>query len=521
MKINCKVEDSCNRVKVYCGDFDPPGSTYSATDMDASGKVCNVDCHVTGACNEGFLSCKGSDITKCRMSQEMVYSITDSTVECNSNECELNCDWGGCVNSELLCHSGSTCDCWWGCNGVTTTNSATYEPTFATAPITSSPTTSAPTTQQPTTTEPTTSNPTSSLPTTANPTSDAPSTSNPTSASPSTSNPTTFAPSTGNPTTNAPSTSNPTSKAPTTASPSTENPTTFQPTPKDPTTANPTSSQPTTVAPTTAIPTTSSPTTSSSDTMNPTTAKPTSPNLAANIGSKTTTKDGSVADQTSSNAAPATGEQNGGGTILDTMTMIYIAVGVSVLLFGCVLCCMWRYFRNKASKPSQIEKVRSVDSIITNNTPMQTNGEGDNHAVTIMRDSVQHSPVKDGQLTEGTGNMDVINLDESDDGFGDMYSGTTGLPTPGNNIENGAETIGNAGKMETGMDEESGEDMYDNNDDDDIVMTPGDIPRKVTKGVDNGVAIAMSYDNENEDSDDEMNGMYNDNLRFQTSGNEM
>ena len=133
-------------MKVYAGDFDPPGDDYTSSDMNGDGIIVNWYCDDYYACYNSFLSCKGDGIANCFMDAASSLgsdAIIGSTVECNipNEQCGLNC-FNGCKWTNLLCHGNSTgaqCDCRNCASGVTIINDATYQPTTS-APSTITPT---------------------------------------------------------------------------------------------------------------------------------------------------------------------------------------------------------------------------------------------------------------------------------------------------------------------------------------------------------------------------------------------
>eukprot|EP01084_Bolivina_argentea_P078353 142157_1 len=198
----------CQDMEVYVGKFDPPGSTYDASNMNDD-MTATIYCSDDGACQNVHLACKGTGINICSLWADKGWDpIQSSTVECDagSSVCEFDC-WSGCTGTnKLLCHSGASgCQCVNGCTSVTQTNGVTWPPTSS-PPTTAAPTTTSPTTSNPTTFNPTTFNPTTAQPTTSMPTTVIPTTNNPTTAVPTTTSPTTVAPTTSQPTTNAPTT---------------------------------------------------------------------------------------------------------------------------------------------------------------------------------------------------------------------------------------------------------------------------------------------------------------------------
>eukprot|EP01084_Bolivina_argentea_P137522 242212_1 len=221
-------DESCKNLFVYCGIHNPPGDTYSLSDMDVSSNVnCEINCdnHATGgnpppACLNIYFGCRGTTISNfdCNLNGYHDTQIKDSTMECDiannfQNSCNANCE-EGCISSSLLCHSGSECTSE---GTVSKTNGITYSPTKS---PTNSPTQS---TTYPTKTpsKTPTKYPTISPiiitapPSTMLPTTVAPSTAIPTTAFPTTFIPTTFMPTTF-PTTDSPTTNSPTTNLPTT-----------------------------------------------------------------------------------------------------------------------------------------------------------------------------------------------------------------------------------------------------------------------------------------------------------------
>eukprot|EP01084_Bolivina_argentea_P035290 65467_1 len=142
--INCWGTNSCNNTQIYVGDFDPPGLTYDASNMNGNGISATVYCSDADACINVHLSCKGDGINLCSLFAESgTDPIQSSTVECNigSGTCEFDCEQGCYGNNNLLCHTGSSCVCPWSCSSVTQINDVTYNPTpFPTVTPTNNPT---------------------------------------------------------------------------------------------------------------------------------------------------------------------------------------------------------------------------------------------------------------------------------------------------------------------------------------------------------------------------------------------
>lgn len=149
--ITCNGYNACNGLKVYCGTFDPPGSSYSISDMDDGNINCLIQ-NVGGASNNIYFHCKGHNVAGCTFTMSQP-GITTSTLECDVEStaiCMYSCalDTYCAASNNLLCHSGSPCSCYSNkCGDIVTTTATTSSPTFN--PTTSIPTTSSPITVQP------------------------------------------------------------------------------------------------------------------------------------------------------------------------------------------------------------------------------------------------------------------------------------------------------------------------------------------------------------------------------------
>ena len=497
-------------MKVYVGDFDPPGHIYTSSDMNGDGITVTWYCDATSACYNSWLSCKGDGINTCYMESYSGSNAIDSaTLECNipNESCVMDC-WNGCTNSNLLCHrdsSGLQCDCRSCGNGVTIINDATYQPTTP-PPSTATPT-NAPSTPFPITVQPTTSSPTTTQPTTGQPTTGQPTTRQPTTGQPTTRQPTTGQPTTGQPTTGQPTTRQPTTSAPVTAVPTTAVPTTTAPTTSAPTT---------TLIVTTDVPTTNEVNTASPTSISPTTVHPSTPNL--DVGTKTTLHDGKVNDNsTSSNSdPPASKTQDSGSAKLETMTLLYIIIAAlsGLLIIGGIAFCIYYNKMKTRSRQSSKNANQEIELNIPQATTTNIWSNGGEKTMTGTGTGTggesaipQESLYKDGNETNSTGNMGSIDLSESDDDGCDAAMYDKAYITPGNGSFNGENNIDCIERVNSGTDDEddSANDMYNinNDDNDDIVVqpTPGNI------------------NNENNDgSDDDTNKMYNDEFRQQTIG---
>eukprot|EP01084_Bolivina_argentea_P253633 426146_1 len=218
LTVECHDSDVCDGLKVYCGEFDPPGNEFNLADMTKTGVTCLIDCNDAGenTCAGILLSCKGDGVDQCIMQSVDALNLVDSTLQCDipdTSTCNIDCnEFNFCSNNQILCYAPSTCKCTGNLacfSSSVTIHELTSDPTlmpskFPTKYPTKSPTkypTKSPSkspTKSPITTIPTTSIPTTTAPTTIMPT-----------ISPTTSAPVTTAP-TNIPTTTIPTTSQPT-----------------------------------------------------------------------------------------------------------------------------------------------------------------------------------------------------------------------------------------------------------------------------------------------------------------------
>eukprot|EP01084_Bolivina_argentea_P309830 535961_1 len=61
--VNCYA-DACKDMEVYVGNFDPPGSTYDASNMNDD-MTATIYCYESGACQNVHFACKGSNMGIC------------------------------------------------------------------------------------------------------------------------------------------------------------------------------------------------------------------------------------------------------------------------------------------------------------------------------------------------------------------------------------------------------------------------------------------------------------------------